>query len=80
MGLVTFTLTHKNDFSGTPVKSSNKLLDIYNHIRTEVNDSRNWTVNEIEDNEEVDFCSDFYMLENFTQDTLPKTISDIKHL
>lgn len=75
--IVSFTLTHKN--SDEPTKVSTSLLEIFKFIRNTINEPRDWTVAECEGENEIDFCSAFYMIENYTEQTLPKTILSIPH-
>ena len=75
MATVSFNLIHKK--SGHSNKECSTLIDMYIHIQKHLNNPRNWMVEELEDGDAVDQCCAFYLLENFTKETLPPCIQDI---
>lgn len=75
MAKVSFNLTSIK--SGEVVKPFDTLKDCVNYIRLSINDARNYGVDELENDEIVDTCSAYYLLENFKDlSKLPQTLSD----
>lgn len=77
MGNISFELTHEN---GDLIKRSRTLKDIWWHIKTTINEPRNYCVDQLNDGEIEDTASAYYLVENYkTEETLPQLISDIPH-
>lgn len=75
MGLISFALV--NNDSDEAIKVSTHLLDIFVYIRNTINNPVNWSVEELDGDDIIDTCSAYYLIVNYTQDNLPKSILDI---
>lgn len=75
MAKISFRLYHKD---GQDAKSANSLKEIWHHIKNHISDSKEYFVEELEDNEYIDCTSANYLFENFkTTESLPLLISSI---
>jgi hypothetical protein len=56
---------------------SRYLLSIFNYIRLNLNENRNYRVEEFTGNDLESICSAYYLIENYTVSTLPLTLTDL---